>query len=171
MINSCLILYKYKFFLSPRKKQPKKNRWDVDKYWLFVVNGKNLELNFNQNPVSAPFFDRTSQLVRYSFDFQGNFSEWSIWTSKYKILLILRPEEWQSGRMRRSWKPLSAHADRGFESLFLRQLSKQSDEEAWNRTDFQAFFIFTRSKINHLIAIVRWVIRWTKPLSQFSPPI
>ena len=46
--------------------------------------------------------------------------------SHFKILLILRPEEWQSGRMRRSWKPLFARADRGFESLFLRTDQKSS---------------------------------------------
>ena len=40
-------------------------------------------------------------------------------------------ERWQSGRMRRSRKPLSVNADPGFESLSLRQMAS-----------FNLFFIY-----------------------------
>ena len=58
------------------------------------------------------------------------------------FLLILRPEEWQSGRMRRSWKPLSVYADRGFESLFLRTVYP-------NRTDTVRFFYLYYLRYKH----------------------
>ena len=114
----------------------------------------------SKNAMKLPVSGGRSSIQRAENQYQSAIAAYlKINFAKKAQTLILRPERWQSGRMRRSWKPLTVTGP-GVRIPLSPPVSIQKDTKRCKIKVLQRFLFCGYTKQSQQFLFLQWPIRW-----------